>query len=82
MEAMWRSSTLCLFFLSVSPGMYSSGGLLGQAGTPPNTLTEAERREGWRLLFDGTTTNGWRGYRSNTVPAGWQVLDGALTSWY
>ncbi len=25
----------------------------------PNTLTNAERRDGWRLLFDGKTASGW-----------------------
>jgi hypothetical protein len=45
----------------------------------PNTLTAAEQAEGWRLLFDGRTTNGWRGYRTETVPAGWAAVDGALT---
>jgi hypothetical protein len=33
---------------------------------------------GWRPLFDGRTTKGWRGYRSETMPAGWTVVDGAL----
>lgn len=47
--------------------------------TPPNTLTSAEQAGGWRLLFDGRTTAGWRGYRATTMPAGWQVVDGALT---
>ena len=33
----------------------------------------------WRALFDGKTTNGWRGYQKTELPAGWQVVDGALT---
>jgi hypothetical protein len=33
----------------------------------------------WRPLFDGRTTAGWRGYRQAAAPAGWQVVDGALT---
>jgi len=45
----------------------------------PNTLTEAERAAGWILLFDGTTTSGWRNYRADTLSAGWQAVDGALT---
>lgn len=45
----------------------------------PNTLTPAERASGWALLFDGTTTTGWRGYRMTTMPEGWQAADGALT---
>ncbi|HXF94951.1 MAG TPA: DUF1080 domain-containing protein [Gemmatimonadales bacterium] len=44
-----------------------------------NTLTPEERAQGWRLLFDGKTTAGWRGWRQDTVPPGWQVVDGALT---
>src|SRR5258708_7111932 len=34
---------------------------------------------GWKSLFDGKTTAGWRGYRQKTLPDGWQVVDGALT---
>jgi len=47
--------------------------------TTPNTLTDSERAAGWKLLFDGKTGAGWRGYRQHTLPAGWQVKDGALT---
>lgn len=47
--------------------------------TAPNTLTSAERANGWRLLFDGRTLDGWRGYRRPDAPAGWQVVDGAIT---
>lgn len=45
----------------------------------PNTLTDAERAAGWKLLFDGATTAGWHGYGKTTMPAGWQVVEGALT---
>lgn len=44
-----------------------------------NTLTAKEKAEGWRLLFDGKTTNLWRGFRQTTIPDGWKVVDGALT---
>lgn len=44
-----------------------------------NELTPSEREAGWRLLFDGETTDGWRGFRQETMPDGWQVVDGALT---
>jgi hypothetical protein len=42
-------------------------------------LTAEERAQGWRPLFDGRTTAGWRGYKQQTVPDGWRVVDGALT---
>lgn len=44
-----------------------------------NELSHSEREAGWRLLFDGRTTGGWRGFRQDAMPAGWQVVDGALT---
>jgi hypothetical protein len=46
----------------------------------PNTVTQAEQEAGWRLLFDGKTTDGWRGAFAETFPAkGWKVEDGAIT---
>jgi hypothetical protein len=44
-----------------------------------NTLTEQERKEGWKLLFDGKTTEGWRNYKKDSISDKWQVQDGALT---
>ena len=44
-----------------------------------NTLTAEEKATGWRLLFDGKSTSGWRGFKQQAPPAGWQVVDGALT---
>lgn len=46
---------------------------------PPNTLSAAERQAGWRLLFDGATLTGWRGFRQAGPPSrGWVVEDGCL----
>jgi len=39
----------------------------------------ASAPSGWTSLFDGRTTAGWRGYRMDSLPSGWQVVDGALT---
>lgn len=45
-----------------------------------NQLTPEETRDGWQLLFDGKTPNGWRGARSNEFPqSGWQISDGIIT---
>jgi hypothetical protein len=52
----------------------------GKAGEGTvNTLTDAEKKAGWKLLFDGKTTAGFRGYQKTTVPAAWSVQDGALS---
>lgn len=42
-----------------------------------NRLTEKEKKEGWVLLFDGTTMNGWRSYK-NKESEGWDVKNGEL----
>jgi hypothetical protein len=38
-----------------------------------------QNANGWRSLFDGKTTAGWRGFRQQSMPDGWKVVDGALT---
>lgn len=43
-----------------------------------NTLTDAEKAGGWKLLFDGKTLNGWHTYRKKTVGKAWQAVDGAI----
>jgi hypothetical protein len=44
-----------------------------------NELTAAEKKAGWKLLFDGKTTQGWRIYQKQEVSPKWQVQDGAIT---
>ena len=39
----------------------------------PNTLTLAEEREGWHLLFDGVSLSEWRGYKGSAPSPGWVV---------
>ncbi len=49
------------------------------AATPAlNTLTDDEKSQGFRLLFDGTTTNGWHSYLKGDSVIGWKVEDGIL----
>lgn len=50
-----------------------------QAGeTPINTLTPEEEEQGFKLLFDGDTAEGWRAYLGDSVPGAWEVVDGTL----
>ena len=49
------------------------------AFTQDNTLTQREKAEGWELLWDGKTTEGWRGAKLTAFPAkGWAVENGIL----
>jgi len=48
------------------------------AEPPPNTLTDEEKAAGWKLLFDGKTTDGWRNYNKTTIGPGWKVENGVL----
>ena len=45
----------------------------------PNTLTDKEKAEGWKLLFDGKTTKGWTNFKKSDLSAGWRVKNGELT---
>lgn len=50
-----------------------------QANFIPNTLTDREISDGWQLLFDGSTSSGWRGAHKDTFPeSGWVIEDGCL----
>src|SRR5271154_276205 len=47
---------------------------------PPNTLTEKEIKDGWKLLWDGKTTDGWRSARSEEFPTeSWVIENGELS---
>lgn len=44
------------------------------------TVPGQPRAQGdWRVLFDGTSTAAFRGYKSDAMPAGWRVVDGTLS---
>lgn len=44
-----------------------------------NTLTEKEKKEGWRLLFNGKNTDGWKPFQGKEI-SGWKVIDGVLNN--
>jgi len=43
-----------------------------------NALTNEEKAQGWLLMFDGKTNEGWRGYNKPGFPAGWIIENGTL----
>lgn len=58
-------------------GLAPAGAALAQTA---NTLSPQEAANGWRLLFDGTSTAGWTTPDGQPVPAGWVVKAGTLTA--
>ncbi|MFY0650987.1 MAG: DUF1080 domain-containing protein [Cyclobacteriaceae bacterium] len=44
----------------------------------PNTLSDEEKQDGWILMFDGKTSNGWRGFKMDHFPTRWEVVDGTF----
>jgi hypothetical protein len=61
----------------LAPGAAAAEDVEGGA-VVANALTAAEKREGWKLLFDGKSLRHWRGYKMRKLPAGWSVRDGAI----
>ena len=66
-----RTIALVAFSLSLAASLASA--------QTENTITPQEKADGWRLLFDGKTTNGWRSARAGGFPTkGWAVKDGTI----
>lgn len=65
---------------NLEKNMTKTGGDIPQNSYLLNTLTEREISDGWKFLWDGKTTNGWRGARLDKFPDfGWHIKDGILT---
>jgi hypothetical protein len=69
-----------IFFLlmacAIGAGCNSSKNAM--VNTSPNTLTQKEKNEGWKLLFNGTSTTGWHSYGKTYAGNEWKVEDGVL----
>jgi hypothetical protein len=52
--------------------------LLSTATAEENTLTDAEKAAGAKLLFNGKDLTGWHNFKTDTVKPGWQVRDGTM----
>jgi hypothetical protein len=76
-----RASSLAGVLLAVALAACSSGKPSASPSPPMSSDSPAPgSAEGeWRTLFDGTSLDAWRGYRLDSVPVGWQLVDGALT---
>ncbi len=77
-KAWWRNIRIC----TVHPErhMLKTDGSVFQYNWVANTLSERQLSEGWQLLWDGATTEGWTSPDGNGFPEeGWKIEDGAMT---
>jgi len=70
----FRVAAFSIFALAIS----SVTSAQDAATTEINSLSSSEREQGWKLLFDGKTTEGWHNYKKETIGEGWKVIDGVL----
>ncbi len=61
--------------LIVTAGMLNSA---AAQNANDNTLSKKEKKQGWQLLFDGATTNGWHTFNKPDLGSAWDVQDGAI----
>ena len=67
---------------TAAPGAYTNPRYVEPkaATVAQNTLTAQEKADGWKLLWDGKSGDGWRSAKSENFPAhGWTIRDGVLT---
>lgn len=57
---------------------HSSKSASGSDQAPVNTLTKAEKKDGWKLMYDGKTKNGWHVYLNRTDGSAWKSENGTL----
>jgi hypothetical protein len=62
-----------LFFcFTFSLNVFAQGELI-------NSLSEQEKKEGWRLLFNGKNLGGWKTFQGKAI-LGWKIIDGVLNN--
>jgi len=73
----WKNIRICTQDLEKVKRPYTKE--IPQTNCIDNTISEEELEMGWKLLWDGKTTNGWRGAKLTDFPAkGWVIEDGVI----
>ena len=60
-------------------GLFIGSSCVGTTAQNLNTLSTQEKKEGWKLLFNGHDVAGWHTYGAKGVGSAWQIEQGALT---
>lgn len=76
-QVCWRNIRICTEGLEQE--VYPKSRRAAEINRLDNVLSEQEQREGWQLLWDGKSTDGWRGAKLGTFPQhGWVIENGVL----
>ncbi|HMK26720.1 MAG TPA: DUF1080 domain-containing protein, partial [Chitinophagaceae bacterium] len=70
LQKFFIAAIIISFSVSCNSPKQTAGGTL--------QLTNEEKNNGWKLLFDGKTTGGWHRYGSGAIDSAWKVKDGIL----
>ena len=72
--------TLCIIVLPFISGCKEKNEPVKENTTAPENKNQEEQKESdeWVVLFDGTTTDGWRGYKKEHFPEAWKIEDGTI----
>jgi hypothetical protein len=71
----WKDLRIC----TTDVEKYLTGSQAVEINTVINSLSPTESKDGWKLLWDGKTTAGWRGAKLDVFPAkGWTIDNGIL----
>jgi hypothetical protein len=73
---MKTTTILLLFILAISLSAFSQG---NNENSMDNKLSPSEVSAGWKLLWDGKTTTGWKSSNAENFPTkGWKIENGVL----
>jgi len=79
MNSLSSKPLCCAALLCFSITFLTSASADDKESPAPNTLSDSEKADGWKLLFDGQEIKGWRSYGKDSFPAeGWVIEDGTL----
>lgn len=77
LKVMWKNIKILTTELDTYKTPYTP--VIPQISYMDNQLTEREKSEGWKLLFDGKTSKGWMNAKTKAFPEnGWEIKDGVI----